>query len=126
MSDDESDVGRFFKEAEAFMFDLARSHGLNIALGRWVHPRHGAMRIAAVDGWIGKRYVTLVCCATDAWLEQEQVSLQWHLYDRAEPFEFKHVARQPAKEATVRGTLAMSEAVAQEIALLETEGDGHA
>lgn len=122
MSDDASDAGRFFTRASAFYYPLARKRNLGIALGRWDHPRFGAMRVIAVNGWIGRLYVTLVCCATEGWLAQEQVRLWWYLSDQAEPFEFKHVAvRRPMAEFTVRGALSMGKTVLKELVWLERQ-----
>lgn len=106
---DETDAGRFFKEATEFYYELANAYNFGIALGRWEHPRFGAMRVITVFGWLGTLYVTLVCCGTEAALANEQVRLWWYFADQSEPFEFRHVAtRRPMSETTTRGVYEMS------------------
>jgi hypothetical protein len=117
---DTSESDRFFKRASEFYYALARKRNLGIALGRWDHPRFGAMRVIAVYGWVGRLYVTLACCATDAALANEQVRLWWYLADRTEHFELKHVAtRRPMSQWTVRGTLAMGKEILKNLKWLE-------
>lgn len=120
MSEPDSDAARFFKRAEAFFCALARKRNLGLAIGRWDHPRFGAMRILAVYGQFGRLYVTLVFCGTESWLKHEQARLWWYLSDQAEPFEFKHVAtRRPMSASNVKGALAMGKAVLKELKWLE-------
>jgi len=109
---DETDADRFFKEATEFYYELAHTYNFGIAIGRWDHPRLGALRVIAVYGWIGSLYVTLACCGTEASLANEQVNLWWYFADQTEPFELKHVAtRRPMSQTTTRGVYEMSKEV---------------
>lgn len=96
-----SDADRFFTEAEAYFYKVARERNIGLALGTWKHPRHGTMLVRAIFGQVGRLYVTLVFCATDGWLKLGQARLWWFLNDQAEPFQFKHIERRAPMAETV-------------------------
>lgn len=121
MSENDSDADRFFKEAEAFFYRLASERGLGLALGRWNHPKYGALIVRAVFGQVGTLYVTLVFCATDAWLDIGQGRLWWYLNDQFDPFEFKHIAqRPPMAETIINGDSDLEDEIGTRLRWLET------